>query len=364
MTTASSFVTINTVPALERLGASLVTCPWIALDTEFVREQTYAAVPCLLQIASPDQIYLVDTQALPKLDPLHVCLAAPSCIKIMHAASQDIELLYQRGVPSIASLFDTQIAHALLGGTDQIGYAALVQEKLQITLDKDAQRTDWSRRPLSLQQLNYAADDVRHLGKLYTQLATSLEELHRLDWLWEETKRLCNPTRYQVDVEQAWRRLKGMTRLRPDEQSRLRALASWRETTALQLNRPRKWILADDLLYVLARKNPSTSLELASLGLPPSTQRRQGDAILTALQRAANFDVAPIEELEWTEAERQQLKTWAAIAQTTATEQKIAAPLLATRSELEKYLLDNPASLLNQGWRKSVIGDALRAARV
>lgn len=351
---------------LRSFATEVANATVLAVDTEFVREETYFPILCLLQVASAERLALVDVRAIlglgGDLSPLFPVLQSPDCVKIMHAASQDLEVLYQAGAPQLASLFDTQVAAALLGHPDQIGYAALVAARLGITLDKDAQRTDWSRRPLSAQQLSYAADDVRHLGLLREKLEADLGERGRLDWLWQETMRLATPARYQPDPDNAWRRLKGRARLPGAAQTVARALAGWREQTAIKANRPRKWILADDVLYALAQKMPQDEPALAATGLPPATQRRYGDALLALIATArAEPETAALAEPELTAAERRVLKTLTEEVQTVASEAQIAPALLGTRAELLRVLRRDAHAQPLRGWRLTLIGERLLA---
>jgi len=207
------YLLIETGPALEHLCKQLRDVTWLALDTEFHRENSYYPRLCLLQIACETVVACIDPIQLSTIDPLLEILYAPHIIKVFHAGRQDQESFYHlRGKP-LAPIFDTQIAAPLLGHAEQISYAALVQKTLGITLDKSMTRTDWRRRPLSRQQLDYAANDVIYLGKVYRQFIAALQRQGRLDWLNEDFARLCDTAQYANPPAAAWQRIKNVQRL-------------------------------------------------------------------------------------------------------------------------------------------------------
>ena len=238
---------ITTAPELGGLAARLARSPRIGLDTEFLRERTYRAELCLLQLSAPAEAVCIDPLALADLSPLAALLAAPGITKVMHASRQDLEVLLP-----VAGLtrpvFDTQIAASLTGLPAQVGYADLVQRLLGHGLAKSHTRTDWSRRPLSAEQIEYALDDVRYLLPLAAALQEQLARLGRLEWLSEELAALDDARALTLEPEDAWLRLKGLRELDPARERLARALAAWRERCALEHNRPRGWILSDALL--------------------------------------------------------------------------------------------------------------------
>ena len=256
---------IATDAALADLCRALEGSEWIALDTEFLRERTYYARLCLIQIGAPGIVACIDPLALEQLEPLHALLENPDLRKVLHAARQDLEVFNDlRGVVS-APLFDTQIAAAYLGYDDQIGYAALVTAITGVTLDKTHTRTDWSARPLSAAQHRYAEDDVRYLMPVYEALHERLDAAGRLAWVTDDCARLSEPALYANDPAEAWRRLRGGAELPAANQQMLRALAAFRELTAQARNLPRGWVLRDEVLFELARLAPQKHAELASI---------------------------------------------------------------------------------------------------
>jgi ribonuclease D len=338
----------------------------LAIDTEFMRERTYYAQLCLVQIATDADCFLVDPLAGLDLEPLHTLLGDRAKTKILHAARQDLEVLHLAGGRVPAPVFDTQVAAALLGFPPQAGYADLVARQLGHSIDKGQTRTDWSRRPLTPEQLAYAADDVHHLLQLHTELASALEARGRTAWLAEETAAFEDPALYQTAPSAAWRRLKGLARLRPREQAAARALAEWREQRAIASDKPRGWILSDESLYALATRAPRTAEELEQVReLPPALVRQRGDellALIAAAQEAA--DDTFVESV----ARRPTPEKTALVARLQqrvrdeAAALEISPEVLATRRDVEALVFsDRGESALARGWRRAVIGETLAA---
>jgi len=223
---------ISDAETFAQLCAELERSEVVGLDTEFLRERTYFAQLCLLQLAAGTRVLCVDPLALPSLGALRGTMAARAVRKVLHAARQDLEVLAPQAGPA-SGLFDTQVAAALIGLPAQIGYADLVQQLLGVSLAKGQTRTDWSRRPLSAAQLSYALDDVRYLLPLHDRLRARLEQLGRWHWFEEEMAGLDAAGSYETDPEQAWRRIRGVAELDPARQALARTLAAWRERRAI-----------------------------------------------------------------------------------------------------------------------------------
>lgn len=354
--------------ALERLA----NAAFVALDTEFMRESTYFPKLCLVQLASPtpdgtDVICaLIDPLVVPDLQPLWDFLNDRARIKVLHAARQDLEVLSvaMRGALS-GPIFDTQIAAGLLGEPAQIGYGALVAARLGQQLEKGHTRTDWSRRPLSPEQLQYAEDDVRYLVPLYLNLRDALEEAGRTPWLYEETRELEQPSLHRTEPEAAWKRLKGLDRLRPEQRATAKLLAHWREETAVKHDKPRGWILADDALREIAERLPGSTQELESVhSLPAGVVRRRGEELLAlVIKGREQGDGEPAASIP-PRPEPQQVALVTKLmnlTRATAEEQKISPELLATRRDVEQLVFSRRTDRLSAGWRKDVIGDQLIA---
>ncbi len=353
-------VWIDTPTQLAEACAGWRARPWITVDTEFVRVETYRARLCLVQVGDGKTNACIDTLALEDLAPLWAVLADLNVLKVLHASSQDFEIVVEHTGSAPTPVFDTQIAATLRGMGDQIGYAGLVERSLGVVIDKRLARTDWSRRPLSDAEIAYAADDVRHLATLYPALQQQVADAGRLDWLAEDCQRLTDVHRYAVRPEDAWRRLKGLGRLDAASQSRAVALAAWRERQAQDRNRPRKWILDDAALYPLAERQPTTLEALEKLGcLPPRTLERHGKALLKVLAEAPGPQVWMPEELAGDDKAR--FRALQAEVRACAERLNLPPGFLAPRAELETLVRQGPEANLTllQGWRRTVLGDAL-----
>lgn len=343
--------------------------PWLALDTEFLREDTYHPILCLVQVGDGEADVCIDTLALAgeALAPLWALLAEPRIGKVVHAASQDLEIFVRLGNgAAVTPLFDTQVAAALLGHGDQLGYAGLVEKLLGLKLDKSLTRTDWSRRPLSAAELAYAAADVSHLAAIYPALRDALHARGRLAWLEEDCARLADPARYRNPPEEAWRRLKGLPRLAPAMQPAAIALAAWREEVAQARDRPRKWILDDEALYRLAERRPRNLGELQSLQvLPPKTIEKYGTALLALIAESEGMAVpAAAQEQPLSDREKGQLKRLQERLRGLAEALDVPASMLAPRADLEalvRYGANAEVTVL-QGWRRDIAGLPLLAA--
>jgi ribonuclease D len=332
-----------------------------AIDTEFMRERTYSPQLCLVQVASDADCYLVDPLAGLDLAPLFATLADRAKPKILHAARQDLEVFLNASGQVPGPVFDTQVAAALLGLPPQVGYADLVARRLGHSIDKGQTRTDWSRRPLSDAQLAYAADDVHHLLQLHTDLTTTLESCGRAAWHAGECAGLEEPGLYRTDPADAWRRLKGLGRLRPAEQAVARALAGWREERAIASDKPRGWILSDEALYALATIAPATINDLEQVrALPPATLRKRGAELLSLIQSARDsardLPDTPCPQRP-TPEQTQRIARLQQRVKDVAANLGISAEVLATRRDVEGLVLGSAEqSPLLRGWRREVIG--------
>ncbi len=353
----------TTPAAVNDIAARLAEQPAIGLDTEFLRERTYHAQLCLLQISWAEGTACVDPLAVPDLAALRGALAAPPAVKVLHASRQDLEVLLPVVGP-VRPLFDTQIAAALAGEPAQVGYAELVRRLLGLDLAKAHTRTDWSRRPLSPEQIQYALDDVRHLLALKTALEERLERLGRLGWLAEELAALEDPAGLSVEPQQAWRRLKGLGGLDPGRQRLLEALAAWRERRALERNRPRGWILEDALLREIVLRVPRTPAALAAIeGMPPGLAERCGEQLLECVRAADIPEPPPPVSRPKPDAQRNALlKKLSVVHRAVAAELAVSPEVLATRRDLEQLAAGDPDAQVLGGWRRAVLGERLLAA--
>lgn len=287
---ASSIATpawIDSARDLTTLCAALADAPWLALDTEFHRVDTYYPKLCLLQVATPALAACIDPLADINLAPLLDILYDPARVKVLHSARQDFEILFGLRGAVPANLFDTQLAATRLGLSAQQSYAALVQARLGVTLEKLHTRTDWRLRPLAEACITYALDDVRHLAALYPALALEIDARGLGAALAQDHARLLDPATYAPPPESAWNRINGTRYLQGTELAGAKVLAAWREREARRLDRPRQWILSDAALLTLARCQPESMAALATIAqIPPRTRTRHGAHWLDLLARA------------------------------------------------------------------------------
>ncbi|MBV8306152.1 MAG: ribonuclease D [Gammaproteobacteria bacterium] len=355
---------VATPPALAALSTRLAAHARIGLDTEFLRERTYRAQLCLLQVASADEALCIDPLALADLAPLAPLLTGSSVLKVMHASRQDLEVLLP--VAGLARpVFDTQIAASLTGLPAQVGYAEAVRRFLGRELDKAHTRTDWSRRPLTPQQVEYALDDVRYLLPLAARLEEELGRLGRRGWLEEELAALSDPRTLTVAPEDAWQRVKGLRALDPARERLLRTLAAWRERAALEHNRPRGWILDDTVLRELVLQVPRTLAALtATPEMPPGLVKRRGAELLECIESAGVPSPPPLlPGRQRPDPQRAALvKQLSGISQAAARELNLVPEVLATRRDLEQLAEGRRDGAVLHGWRRKVLGDRLLAA--
>ena len=272
------------VPLVERLSKQ----PFVAVDTEFMRENTYWPDLCLIQVASTEEAAAIDPKADIDLTPLlDLLVENEEVLKVFHAGGQDLEIIHNLTGKIPYPLFDTQIAAMALGHGEQIGYSNLIESLLGHSLDKGARFTDWSRRPLDKRQIDYAIADVTHLATIFPQLVDRLKKTGRGAWLDEEMERLADPSSFAFEPEDAWKRLKLPSR-NPAVLGRLKALAAWRETEARSKNLPRGRIVKDDTLGELAAHPPKTQDDLGRVrGLSAGWRTNDIGARLMAALAAA-----------------------------------------------------------------------------
>ncbi|MFO1426440.1 MAG: ribonuclease D [Steroidobacteraceae bacterium] len=362
MSSSTSLITDS--ESLQRLAEQMSAASCVALDTEFMRERTYRAELCLLQVATPAGPVCVDPLALADLAPLRAPLAAPGCEKVLHAARQDLEVLAPLA-GALTPVFDTQVAAALAGFPAQVGYGELVRRLLDHELPKAHTRADWSRRPLSPEQIEYALDDVRYLLPVRELLLAQLHRLGRERWLAEELAGIADPAALAVQPERAWLRLKGLQGLDPARAALAQSLAAWRERRAIARNRPRGWILDDGVLREMVLRVPRSAAQLAAVpAIPEGVVRNSGEELL-ALVSAANVadPPPPLPRRERPDPQFNALvKRLAELAQHVAREHGIAAEVLATRRDLETVARGESGAAVLAGWRREVLGERLLAA--
>ena len=242
----------------------------IAVDTEFLRERTFHPRLCLVQIATPAESVAVDPLVIDDLSPLAELMADESVTKVFHACSQDMEVMLHTVGALPRPIFDTQVAAAFLGERQQISYGALVQTFCGVSLPKTESLTDWSRRPLTDKQIEYAIDDVKYLIVAYTEMMSRLRELGRVDWVLDELRPLADESHYRADRHEAFRKVKRINSCSRHQLGIARELAAWREDRAERRNIPRKWVMSDDTLLALVKRNPCVLRSSVASAAPTS----------------------------------------------------------------------------------------------
>jgi ribonuclease D len=355
---------------LKAFCATLAQEPFIAVDTEFMRETTYWPRLCLIQAAGAEASGVIDPMAEGlDLAPFLELLRDETIVKVFHAARQDVEIFNNLGaIPK--PLFDSQVAAMAAGFGEQIAYDALVRQVLRVEIDKSSRFTDWARRPLSDAQLAYALADVTHLAKIYPKLKDKLERAGRLAWVAEEMAALTDPALYDVDPENAWKRLKPR-KFNARYLAIFRAAAAWRERTAQARDQPRGRIIKDEAMDEIATQAPQDAEGLNRLrALPKGFGSSKFAPDLLEALRVAMRDpeaYAPVIERGPPPAQNQGavVELLKVLLKARAEDAGVAAKLIATVSDLEKIAAnDEAATPALQGWRRDVFGeDALRLKR-
>jgi len=363
---------ITSTADLAEFCARLEGQTFVAVDTEFMRETTYWPKLCLIQAASPGGIEATIDPLAEGLDlsPFLDVMRDTSILKVFHAARQDVEIFHNLGaIPR--PLFDTQIAGMAAGFGEQIAYDALARKILKVELDKSSRFTDWARRPLSEAQLTYALADVTHLAALYPILHSRLEKAGRLSWVTEEMAAMCDPALYDVDPENAWRRL------RPRKHSAkylavFRAVAAWRERTAQQRDQPRGRILKDEAIDELAAQAPTNADGLNRLRSVPKgfSGSRYGPELIEAINAALVDPEGYAPKIERdsgpaSPAAGAVVELLKVLLKARAEDAGVASKLIATVADLEKIASDDHAEApALHGWRREAFGeDALKLKR-
>lgn len=362
---------ITTTAELAAFCDRLKGQPFVAVDTEFMRETTYWPKLCLIQAATPRDEAVIDPMAEGMdLEPFLEIMRDESILKVFHAARQDVEIFNNlKAMPR--PLFDTQVAGMAAGFGEQIAYDALVRQMLKIELDKSSRFTDWARRPLAESQLTYALADVTHLAKLYPMLRERLEKENRLVWVTDEMQALTDPANYDVVPENAWKRLKPR-RHTAKYLAVYKAVAAWRERTAQHRDQPRGRILKDEAIDEVATQAPTDAAGLDRLRSVPKgfSGSKFGPDLLEAIREALKNPeaYAPVVERAKTTsspAAGAVVELLKVLLKARAEDTGVASKLIATVSDLEMIANDDDAdSQALKGWRLEAFGaDALRIKR-
>lgn len=332
----------------------------VSVDTEFLREKTYNAKLCLVQLGIGEHQYCIDVLGIEDLEVLITLFAAPKVLKLFHAARQDLEVILQTLNVLPKPIFDTQLAAAFCGADMQIGYGALVQEVTGVELPKSQSRTDWTRRPLSSEQIKYAGEDVAYLETLYRHALAQLESQGKTAWYEQELETYYDESLYIIDPEQAFKRLSGGM-LKIKQQHLLKALANWREATAQVRDIPRTWVVRDDKLYDLVQSSVKSEADIVTLGVfgrksasylaPQAFEVMQG---VNASEERVWRRVEPLSKPEKTLCSRL-MKEVSGLAESL----RVAQALLATRKDVESLYRNRQSKKLLRGWRNDIVGQPL-----
>jgi ribonuclease D len=360
-------VYVTDTQELAALVAELRKAPCVAIDTEFMRERTYFARLCLIQLASDDVAAIVDPLVIADLSPLRDLLTDPDVVKVFHAGSQDLEIFYRLFGVATAPVFDSQVAATLAGFPQQVGYGALVKEVMGIALDKGDTYTDWAKRPLSATQVEYALNDVRYLPEIRRRLLAEMQREGRAEWLAADFSRLEDPATYEVLPRELWRRVKRVSSLNRRQLAVAREVTAWRELEAQRRDVPKRWVIGDESIIEIARRAPHTPEELTAIrGVTDKVGRGAMQGLLAAV---ASGSVVSDEDLPSLEKRRRPVgdvdgavDLMIALVRLRAREHGVAMPLMASRDDLERLAAgEKQASPLLEGWRKKMVGDELMA---
>lgn len=364
---------IRTTEALLALCEEAEKFGKLAIDVEFIRENTYVPQLALIQIAIDQTCAIIDPLEVPDLTPIFNLVNADHVVKVFHAANQDLEVLFWHSSVPPMRVFDTQVAAAMVGEGDQLAYGRLVERLLGVSLAKGESYTNWLRRPLTPAQLMYALDDVRYLLPIHEILSERLDQLGRTEWVTEEFQKLENLDLYQRNPRTLYRRIRRGRNLSAQALAVLRELAEWRDNEARERNRPPGSILKDEFLVEIARKAPRTLEALQGFrGQPRREIERSGAEILALVERGLNVAEAdrPRSQRKYrlTRTEELMVKFVDAYLKALCQDKKLSAPSIANRADIEQlvYLyrrdkLQTKQCLLLQGWRGDMFGAQLLA---
>jgi ribonuclease D len=356
---------IDTQQALDAFVAGSRGTNLLTLDTEFLREKTYYAQLCLLQIATGESEVIIDPFAPLDLKALIPLLVDEHIVKVFHAGDQDRAILYQELGTVVRPVFDTQHAALLLGLPQQMSLIALVKRCCGVSLKKSESFSDWSQRPLTSTQLSYAADDVHYLPAVYEKMVGELTASGRLSWLDADFRAMEDEDKYRVKNREVWRKLKGVSALRGSQLAVVREIAAWREQLAQRRNLPRKWILPDDLLVEVARREPdSLDALFHTRGIKEKLGKKWALEVLAAIAVARQQP-----QSEWPVMERSPIRDTSVTARLDlmnallhhrAKRAHIASSFLASHDDLVRLAAGQRENLtVLQGWRRELLGNEL-----
>ena len=361
---------ITTTEDLAAFCAAHADTEFVTVDTEFMRERTYWPKLCLVQLGGPTATVAVDPLAKGiDLTPLFELMANPKVMKVFHAARQDVEIFFNLTGKVPTPMFDTQVAAMVCGFGDSASYETLAGQLAGAKIDKSSRFTDWSNRPLTDKQIEYALGDVSHLRKVYVKLRDQLQKTGRADWVQEEMAELTATSTYDINPQEVWRRFKWKAD-KPRLRAMLRELAAWRELEAQRINVPRSRVIRDEALMEIAYHPPENGHDLSRIrGLSTGfSESRQGKEILEAVARA---NALPIDQCPTGEARRvlpngiaPVMDLLKVLLKQVCEEHNVASKLIANVDDLEAIAADDNADVpALQGWRRELFGNLALALK-
>lgn len=367
MNSDNNFPLITDSKVLSEFCENLSGCPFITVDTEFLREKTYYPKLCLVQISGPDgDAVAIDTLADGiDLEPLLNLLRKTDILKVFHSARQDLEIFFNHMGEVPSPIFDTQLAAMVCGYGDSVGYESLVRNILGEKIDKSVQFTDWSRRPISNRMLQYALGDVTYLIDIYLNLSGEIKKRGRSNWLRQEEAVLTSPETYDIDPKSTWRKIKIRSSNRKTLAT-LRELAAWRETEARKKNLPRNWIMRDETLADMAVHMPDTAEKLAKVrGMSKEKAKgNYGENLLDLIRFARNIPAEdcperPPRKESFPQELTPVLEMLRMLLRITCAEHEVVPRMVAAPGELEELAKNDDADIpAMKGWRYEVFGEA------
>jgi ribonuclease D len=355
---------IDTQSQLTEICQQFSGSHFLALDTEFIRQATYYPILALVQICDGQQIAIIDPIALHDLSPLMTLLYNKKIVKVIHSARQDMEIFYHLNQSIPDTLFDTQISAALLGYGEQIGYATLVKQLLNIDLDKSQTRTDWLKRPLSQKQIDYAANDVRYLAQLYPLQQQKLQQLGRTTWLEKDFQFLSKTSTYAPSLETIWKKIKGVKQLKKQNLAILKNLATFREQLAISQNRPRRRVISDELLIELSIQHPTQLDELRHYkNLSQQLLHHHSHQLLALIQKGLQTENEECPQFpiykKLSQNEEALAHCLMTLVHISAQKNHISPNALCSRKEIDSLIQGQRELTMLTGWKNELIGQQL-----
>ena len=359
---------LETKDSINNFVSKISSTNTIGLDTEFVRIRTYYPKLCLVQISSNSGTGCIDCLQRNNLNKVWQLIFNPNKLKIFHSARQDLEILFLIKGQIPENIFDTQIAAALLGYPPQVGIKQLLKDELNIEISKTETRSDWSKRPLDLKQIEYALEDVNHLLNLHNALKNKLKEKERYRWAMEDSSRILTNEKELFNPDSAWKKISGIKNLKNKNQYLAVKLATWREKTAIQMDLPRQWLLSDKSLIETAKKELVSLTRLESIGIKNRYLKKSQLKQISKLVQQHKENIEGVGKLKpkfnknyKIHSDPYLLEKLSKIISVKAKELNIFPEVLAGKKDLLALSQKNSDSKLLTGWRNKVIGAELNS---